>query len=320
MWPTAVSNGIDVSWLRSRWFTWLQTVAFVVILYVVGRKIAADWSSVRSSGVTLVFRPGWILLSLGAVWLMWLGLIEGWRRIALGWGAKLYWPTAGSIWMLSSFGKYLPGKVMAIAGMVALSERAGISSKFTLGAAVVMQVLSVGAGVAVAALTLGPAVNDEYPYAGVVMMALGVITLLTMVAVGNRSVSARIWQLARTKGPIPEPPSALVLVFGIAINVVTWLVYGWALIWLARGILPNVGLGWQFATGAFALSYLAGYLGPTPAGLGARDALLAGMLTVPLGTGPALALAAASRLAWTLNELGAAAPFFFTREHTRDHA
>ena len=307
-----------MSWLRSRWFTAIQTVAFAVILYVVGRKIAADWGSVRSSGVPLVFRPTWILLSLGIVWLMWLGLIEGWRRIAVGWGAKLHWPTAGSIWMLSSFGKYLPGKVMAIAGMVALSERAGISSKFTVGAAVVMQVLSVGTGVAVAALTLGTAVNDVRPYAGIVMMALGIITLLTMIAVGNRSVSDRIWKLARTKGELPAPPRASVLVYGIGINAVTWLVYGWALIWLANGILPAADLEWQFATGAFTLSYLAGYLGPTPGGLGTRDAMLLGMLSDKIGLGPALALSAASRLALTLNELGAAAPFFFTRESARD--
>lgn len=318
MWRSGVSNGIGVSWLRSRWFTWIQTVAFVVILYVVGRKIAADWSSVRSSGVELAVRPGWIMASLSIVWLMWMGLIEGWRRIAVGWGARLHWPTAGSIWMLSSFGKYLPGKVMAIAGMVALSERVGISSKFTLGAAVVMQVLSVGAGVAVAALTLGPAVNDEHPYAGIIMMALGVITLLTMVAVANRSVSDRIWRLTRTEEPLPEPPGILVLGFGVAINVLTWLAYGWALIWLARGILPDAQLEWRFATGAFTLSYLAGYLGPTPAGLGTRDAMLVGLLATPIGIGPALALSAASRLAFTINELGAAAPFFFTREPTRD--
>lgn len=310
--------GTGVSWLRSRWFTAIQTVALIAIVYFVGQAIARDWEEVRSSGVALVFRPGWILLSLGVVWLMWLGLIEGWRRIAVGWGAKLYWPTAGSIWMLSSFGKYLPGKVMAIAGMVALSERAGISGRLTVGAAVVMQVLSVGAGVLVSVVMLGPAVNDSHPYAGLIMMGLGVITLLTLVAVGNRSVSTRVWHLARTKGPIPDPPSGLVLVFGIVINVVTWLVYGWALIWLAKGILPVADLEWRYATGAFALSYLAGYLGPTPGGIGTRDAMLVGFLAPVIGPAAALALSATSRLAFTINELGAAAPFFFTRESARD--
>lgn len=308
-----------MSWLRSRWFTWVQTVAFVAILYLVGRKIAASWDDVRTSGVALVFRPGWILLSLGIVWLMWLGLIEGWRRIAVGWGAKLFWPTAGSIWMLSSFGKYLIGKVGAIAGMVALSERAGISGKLTVGAAVVMQVLSVGTGVAVAAIMLGASVNDVHPLATTGMVVLGVITLVTLVAVGHPKVSGRLWRMVRVKGPTPEPPSLGLLSFGIAMNVLTWLAYGLALVWLAKGILPDAALGWRQATGAFAFAYLVGYLGPAPGGLGARDAALAWFLNDWIGTGPTLALVAASRLAFTFNELGAAAPFFFTGESNRDH-
>jgi uncharacterized membrane protein YbhN (UPF0104 family) len=275
---------------------------------------------VRDSGVALVFRPGWILLSVAVVWLMWLGLIEGWRRIAVGWGADLHWPAAGRIWVLASFGKYIPGKVYAIASMVALSQRAGISGKLTVGAAVVMQVLSVGSGVAVAALMLGPAINDQHRYAGVAMVVLGLITLVTLIAIGSRTVSARLWRWVGTTGPTPEPPTFGIQLFSIGINVLTWLAYGLALVWLAKGILPDVTIGWQQATGAFAFAYLVGYLGPAPGGLGARDAALLWFLKDMVPTGPALALVAASRLAFTFNELGAAAPFFFTREPTRDHS
>ena len=308
-----------MSWLRSRWFKAIQVVATVATFYFVVRNISRDWDKVRESGVTLVFKPGWILLSLGIVWVMWAGLIEGWRRIAAGWGARLYWPTAGRIWMLASFAKYIPGKVYTIACMVALSESAGVSGKFTVGSAVVMQVLNVGTGVAVAAMMLGASANDHYPYAGPVMILLGLITLGTLVAFGTRSVSGRLWRLARVEEPTPPPPSVALLGTAILINVVTWLAYGLALVWLANGILPGVTLGWREATGAFTFSYLVGFLGPAPGGLGARDGILVVMLAQWMGYGEALALAAASRLAFTFNELGAAAPFFFTRESTRDH-
>jgi hypothetical protein len=220
--------------------------------------------------------------------------------------------------MLSSFGKYLPGKVMAIAGMVALSERAGISGKPTVGAAIVMQVLNIGTGVAAAALTLGPEVTKTHPYAAVAMLLLGVVTLGTLLAVGNRTVSSALWKLARRPGAAPEPPSLALLGFGIAINVLTWVAYGGALIWLAKGILPVATLEWRQATGAFAFAYLAGYLGPAPGGLGARDAALVWFLTPWIGIAEALALAAASRLMFTFNELGAAAPFFFSKGQSRD--
>ncbi len=309
-----------MSWLRSRWFGWVQLALGAIILYVVARKLLLDWDKVRASGVDLAFRPGWLLLSLGLVWLMWVGLIEGWRRIAVGWGAPLHWPLAGRIWMLSSFGKYLPGKVMAMAGMVALSERSGISGKVTLAAAIVMQVLGVGAGLAVAALTLGPAINDFNPNAGAAMTLLGLVAVGVLIAVGNRRFLDWVWPRIRRQGPAPTPPSVGVLGFGVLINAVTWLAYGLALVWLSRGLLPNADLGWRQATGAFTFAYLAGYLGPTPGGLGTRDAVLVLLLEHWVGLGPALALAAASRIAFTLNELGAAAPFFFTRESTSDLA
>ncbi len=311
---------MNVSWLRSRWFGWLQVALGIAILVVIVRKLLHNWDAVVASGVSLSFRAPWLLASLCLVWLMWAGLIEGWRRIAAGWGAPLHWPLAGRIWMLSSFGKYLPGKVMAMAGMVALSERSGISGKVTLASAVVMQVLSVGTGIAVAALTLGPAINAFNPNAGAAMTLLGLVAVGVLVAVGNRSFLKWVWPRIRRDSPAPEPPSVPVLGFGVAISAVTWLAYGLALVWLCNGLLTDADLGWREATGAFTFAYLAGYLGPTPGGLGTRDGVLALLLEPWIGLGPALALAAASRIAFTFNELGAAAPFFFTRESPRDVA
>lgn len=307
-----------MSWLRSRWFGRVQLALGAIIAVLIARKLLVEWDKVRESGVSLVFRPEWLLLSVVTVWLMWFGLIEGWRRIAVGWGTPLRWPVAGRIWMLASFGKYLPGKVMALAGMVALSERHGFNGKVTLASAVVMQVLAVGTGIAVTALTLGPAINDINPNAGAAMTLLGLVAVGVLIAVGNQRFLTWVWPRVRRQGPAPVPPSVGVLGFGVVINAVTWLAYGLALVWLSRGLLPSGELGWRQATGAFTFAYLVGYLGPTPGGLGTRDAVLVLLLSPWLGLGQALALAAASRIAFTLNELGAAAPFFFTRESTRD--
>jgi hypothetical protein len=311
-------NGIGVSWLRSRWFAWVQLIAGAIILYFMGRSLLHDWERMRGSGATFVFRPGWILLSLCTVWVMWVGLIEGWRRITVSWGQPLRWPLAGRIWMLSSFGKYIPGKVWAVAGMVALSERYGVNSKVTLSAAVLMQVLTLGAGLAVAALTLGPTVNDARPYAGNAMILLGMLVAVVLLAVSSRRVMSWLWRITRRHGEAPTPPGGDMLLYAIGINLATWMAYGLALLLLARGILPDVHLGWRETTGAFAFSYLLGYLGPMPSGLGMRELSLAWFLEPTIGVAPALALSFASRLAFTFNELGAGAPFFFTRGSTRD--
>jgi len=309
-----------MSWLRSRWFGALQWVVTAAILVAIGLHFAKQWDQVQESGVALAFRPGWLVLSLLMVWAMWVVLIEGWRRLAIGWGVALPWRLAGRIWMLSSFGKYLPGKVWAAAGMVTMSERAGVSGKVTLAAAVVMQALGIGAGVAVASLAAGPLLTEWYPDAGRATILIGVAVAGMLLVVGNRTVLRKLWKLARRTGPAPEPPATVLLIGCIAVNLLAWLVYGAALVVLARGLLPDVALGWREATGAYTVAYIAGYLGPAPAGLGIRDSLLALMLATWMGPGEALALAATSRIASTINELGAAAPFYFSRESARDSA
>src|SRR5690606_31586594 len=127
-------------------------------------------------------------------------LIEGWRRLAVGWGEDLRWPLAGRIWMLSSFGKYIPGKVWAMAGMVTLSERHGKSGKVTLAAAIVMQALGVGAGLAVASVTIGPLIRQWNENAGTAMLLMGAAVAGLLVAVGSRPVIDRLWKVARRDG------------------------------------------------------------------------------------------------------------------------
>jgi uncharacterized membrane protein YbhN (UPF0104 family) len=183
-----------------------------------------------------------------------------------------------------------------------------------------MQALGIGAGVAVASFAAGPMLTEWYPDAGRATVLVGLAVAGMLLVVGNRGMLRRLWKLARRTGPAPEPPRTVLLVGCIAVNVIAWLVYGAALVALARGILPHVQLGWREATGAFTLAYIAGYLGPAPAGLGLRDGLLAGILSSWMGPGEALALAAASRIAFTINELGAAAPFYFARGWARDSA
>jgi len=116
-----------------------------------------------------------------------------------------------------------------------------------------------------------------------------------------------------TAGP---PLSALVVAGGA--NIVAWVGYGVSLWLLARG-LTAVPLPLSLAIGAFAASYLMGFLALiAPAGLGVREGVFILMLDRTMGTPAAVALAVASRLLLTLTELGAALPFLLSsRERAR---
>jgi uncharacterized membrane protein YbhN (UPF0104 family) len=89
-----------------------------------------------------------------------------------------------------------------------------------------------------------------------------------------------------------------------------WLLYGVSLWLLARGLLPDAGLGLADAIGVFAASYIAGLLFLlAPGGLGVRESVMVLMLSPGVGLANALALAAVSRIGMTVADLLAALPF-----------
>ncbi|MGH7593543.1 MAG: UPF0104 family protein, partial [Gemmatimonadales bacterium] len=70
---------------------------------------------------------------------------------------------------------------------------------------------------------------------------------------------------------------------------------------------------------AFTTSYVIGYLALfLPAGIGVREAIMVALLKDSIGIGPAAAIAVASRITLTVNEVGAALPFLLFRRKPRD--
>jgi hypothetical protein len=274
------------------------------------RALVRNWTELRSQPLEWRVEPGWLVLSALVVWLMYALLIVAWRTMLAGWGQRLDGWTAARIWTVSSLGKYLPGKVWAVAGMALMSQRAGIAPWAATGSAVVLQVLAIGTGAAVAGLTGRRALERAHPGSGAVLALL--------VAGAVAGVALLLWPrflrwLLRLGAPDAEArgtPPALGIVVGIVANAVAWIGYGTALWLLARGLLPAVDLRPGLAVAVFTASYLAGFLALfAPGGLGVREGLFILMLQGPLGIGAATALALASRLLLTITEFGAAVPF-----------
>jgi len=296
--------------VRSSWMRAAQWLAGLAIIAIAARSLIRNWADLRSQPLEWRVQPGWLLVSALLVWLMYALLIVAWRTMLAGWGQRLDGWTSARIWTVSSLGKYLPGKVWAVAGMALMAQRAGIAPWAATGSAVVLQVLAIGTGAAVAGLTGRAAIEAAHQGSGVVLGLL--------VAGAGAGVALLLWppllrRLLRFAAPDAEArgaPAVAGIVVGIVANAVAWVGYGASLWVLSRGLLPGVDLGLGLAIAVFTASYLAGFLALfAPGGLGVREGLFILMLQGPLGIGPATALALASRLLLTITELGAAVPF-----------
>jgi hypothetical protein len=302
---------------RSGWRV-AQVVLGVLVVGLALRQVLANWDAVRTTPFTWQVRPLLLVLSALVVWGMYALLVATWRLLVERWGGRLTLREAAGIWTVSSLGKYVPGKVWAIAGMAVLAKRVGVPPWIATGAAVLNQVLAIGAGIVVVALTGTALLEARYPWLRTAMWILLAVVVLGLFVLSSASTVRRLLIAAGidardTAGP---PRSALVLA-GLA-NVVAWLGYGVALWLMARG-LTEAPLPLGLAIGAFAASYLMGFLAlVAPAGLGVRESVFILMLDPAVGTPAAVALALASRLLLTVTELGAAVPFLLSsRERAR---
>lgn len=296
--------------MRSSWIRVGQAVVGLSIVLFAIRALVRNWDQLRSQPLEWQLRPGWLVLSLILIWLMYVLLIFAWRNMLSGWGQRLDGWSAARIWILSSLGKYVPGKVWAVAGMALLSQRAGVAPWAATGSAVVMQVLAIGTGAAVAGLAGAHILESAQQGArtGLVLLVAG-----SIISVGLLlwpPFLRRLLRLAAPQALGERQPPVRGIVVGIVTNILAWLGYGLALWLLARGLLPTSGLGLRLAIAGFTASYLAGFLALfAPGGIGVREGLFILMLQEPLGVGAATSLALASRLLLTVAELGAAVPF-----------
>jgi hypothetical protein len=282
------------------------------------RSIVINWQALRAQPVEWRFSPAWITASVVVVFSSYAVLIEAWRRVVLSMGERLAFVPAARIWFLASLGKYVPGKVWAIAGAAVLSQRAGVDPAAAVAGAIVLQALALASGAAVVAVTAQEAFQavgqGVLPVAGaVVVLALAGVALLA-----SQPLLDRLSRLLPSSWPRLRAVPPAMLAAGFIANVVAWTGYGVALLLLTRGLLPGVVLSLPQAVGVFTCSYLVGFIALfAPGGLGPRESVFLLMLAGDIGLKPAAALALASRLLLTGTEVLPAVPFLLRRSASK---
>ena len=272
--------------------TWLILRGAGVRLSEVG---AVDWGMVRLNVPYLALSVALLFVTFGITAVLWSrNLVEfGERRVRVTEGA--------AVLLIANLGRYVPGKILALAGVAVLARRRGISGVRATAAAVTAQMVNllgaaaVGGWVAVWSAGLSEAWQ--------IAIGVGMVAALAgFLYFGGAGALVR-WVLRRGGHgddlPHPSGRSLLRLLPGYMIN---WLVLGTAFTCLGRGLGMNIGFG--IGITAFAAAYFAGYLAFfTPAGLGVRESSLVGLLTPILGLEASVILSGLQRVWITAAEL-----------------
>ncbi len=298
---------------RSRLAVALQVaVALLVVAFVI-RSFMRHWDQFRSSALELKLLPLPLLMAMLIIWLGYLLLVFAWRRVVVGWDQKLPLATALRIWSWSSLGKYLPGKVWAVAGMVVMAREAGVAVWAATGSAFLLQGLALGSGLVVMISAGGSLLGGLDTAAmwglGLTAVATGFVVALAvkpgmMVPLLRRFTGREDLELA--------PVSRGDMLLGLIANLAAWLCYGTAVWLLARALMPQSVPGFLSCVSAFTAAYVVGFVTlVVPGGIGVREGLLVVLLEPQIGLPAASTLAVASRLLFTATEIGIAVPFLF---------
>ena len=268
----------------------------------------AAWSEMGGSGVaTWRVRPLWLALAVlcGATALGTSGAI--WGLLFRSSGGRTGMPEASAVWLGSNLGRYLPGKIWQVAGLVGYVRARGDSGSGALATALLFQAIMLVTGSGIGLAVLGERMFESVGPWAIAGGGLAVAAALTPWVL--RGIVRTGHRLLRE----PGEPAHVSLGVSLLVRVVVGSLFVWSLhglgFWaLLEGLVAVNTVGPWMATGVFAASYIVGYLAViAPGGMIVREGAMTSLLSVAgaIALGPAAALALAARLWATTAELAA---------------
>lgn len=282
-------------WLRA-----LEWAVALVVLAAIARYLVREWDALASRP----WEADWAILTLGSglVVLAYSAFVLLWRHLVSRLGGHLTAADAHRIWYFGNLARYVPGKVLQLAGTAYLARAKGVSSVLTVGSMVVAQLFVIVAGLVVTLVTLpGPA----FPLPGGSAASLAVaggLALLLLTPLFDHAHRFGLQLAGRGDAHVRVPvKTRLGLLLGY---LVAWIVFGLGFALFVHGVADPTPGSTATLMGICTAGYLAGWLAVfVPGGLGVREGVYA-LLLAELLPGPvAAAVAILSRLWLTAVEL-----------------
>ena len=287
-----------------RWLPWIERVAGLLVVAFLALYLARNWSQVAAHP----WRIDWPRLALATVCVLaaYSGFVLTWRRILGHLGGRLSVRDAHRIWYLGNLGRYVPGKVLQLAGTAYLARAKGVSPVLTVSASLTSQVFVLVAGLLLAAATLpelGAATTTELSVlwtVGLAVAALLVLIVLSPMLDTIYRFALRLIGKSEYHASIPVRERIVLLGVSLlawgALGTGFWLFVGSVAPLDADAVISMIGIS--------AAGYVGGYLAVfVPGGLGVREGLYALLLAAYVPPPMAVAIAILCRLWLTVCEL-----------------
>jgi uncharacterized membrane protein YbhN (UPF0104 family) len=297
---------------RARTISLVRLVVAVAVVVALVWGVARNWAEI-SQDLQRVSLGALLLSFVPAALGTWLTMV-GWRVILADLGSPLHLAPAGGVFFVGQLGKYLPGSVWTVLVQADMAShlhvprrRTGVTGLVTIG-------LSVLTGLLVGLPALPLLLQRSAGSSAWLLLAVPLLVVLVWPALLNRLIAWGLRVLRRE--PLEETLSTRAILTTVGLYALAWVLFGVHILVLALAVGGGTGVTLASLTG-YALAGSLGMLTVIlPAGLGARDGILALVLAsaMPLSAGTAVALV--SRFVVTLVDvLAAGAGWAYARRH-----
>lgn len=293
----------------------LGVLSVSILFFFVGRVVHKEWDKI--SGYNWSPDLAWMISSVMVLLAAYLFSAFEWTLILKMIGARIGWVKGVSIFLLSIFGRYIPGGVWSTLGRIYLCRLEGIpDSRSSMSVLLEQSYPVVSAGIVSAASLL------FWEDTALKMKVLPFIFLLPLfviflhpkpfLKVANPILS---WF---GKGPVTiSLPFSNMLVLVIC-YIFSWVISGTAFYLFVHAFYPLELRYLPILSGIYAISFTAGYLTIfIPAGLGVREGSLTILLSFFMPTPIAMGVALLSRIWLIGTELIIFLMLFFLNAETR---
>lgn len=306
--------------LKKSLFLIIKIVLILVVFYFVYLQFKVNWDDIKTYHWQ-INNPALFILSLLCALLSLLIFASAWRLVVQGFGVKLSTPAAFKISYLSNLGRYVPGKIWQLFGIIYVARQYGLNPEKATASFIISQIFMTVSAFLILALSaqLEPAIIiDQIAIMGkgtsILFTSAMVILSITVIIWPNKILLFGNWLLRRFSRPeltfSMDKKVAPLVFLGYCF---AWIFYGLAFWMFIKSIVVETDMGPISAVGIFAGSYQIGYLALfAPGGIGPREWVMGQMLFPFLG-GVAPMIALLSRIWTTLIDIMASALSFMVR-------
>ena len=291
----------------------VKLLLLALVLFFVVKNIVDNFSNIKDIDLSNL-NYGYILPALLVTIISLFIPVFAWKYLLGTLGSDLKISKAMRIWFISNLGRYIPGKVWQISGLIVLSNKEGISKKVSSVSVIYSQIVANLIGLSLGIFLF---VKDEERITHILMF-IGVLIALAILPFAINRLAIRVLSILKKPKETFEVTYGKFIIY-VFMQLVNWIVMGAAFV-LFINIFTELSIS-QHPVALFILpiSWTLGLLAIfAPGGIGVREGIMTVYLSMFISPGLAAVIPWIYRIWLTIFELLLAGIFYFMKSSTEE--